>query len=72
MNDSNTAMDQHFNARGFGGSTYVALDGILKFCITAPLLELPIDFKEWYKPQRSNTPNLIKAGSFQNARPKTD
>ncbi len=56
MNDSNTVMDQDINEKNIGGSAYVTIDGILKYCITAPLLELPIDFKEWYNPKRSNTP----------------
>lgn len=32
---------------------YISIDGVIKYCITAPLLELPIDFKEWYKPAHS-------------------
>ena len=31
-----------------GGGLYVTTDGVLRFCIIAPLLELPLDFKEWY------------------------
>ncbi|AMK75745.1 MULTISPECIES: hypothetical protein [Methylomonas] len=60
MSDSNTVMDQHLGERRIGGGTYVAIDGLLKYCITAPLLELPIDFKEWYKPTGSNMPQLYQ------------
>lgn len=35
---------------------YIATDGSLKSCITAPLLELPIDFQEWPK---SDTRNVV-------------
>lgn len=54
MNDSNAVMHQYASETGIGGSTYLTIDGIVKHCITAPLLELPIDFKEWYKPTHSN------------------
>lgn len=54
MNQSNTYTDQARSETGIGRKSYVAIDGLLKYCITAPLLELPIDFKEWYKPARSN------------------
>jgi hypothetical protein len=33
---------------------YIATDGSLKSCITAPLMELPIDFREWPKSDTSN------------------
>jgi hypothetical protein len=33
---------------------YIATDGSLKSCITAPLMELPIDFREWAKSDTSN------------------
>lgn len=50
MNPSNAATDQARSEPGIGRRAYVAIDGLLKYCINAPLLELPIDFKEWYKP----------------------
>lgn len=54
MNDSHTAPDQKIAETNIVRRTYVTIDGIVKYCINAPLLELPIDFKEWYKPTRSN------------------
>ncbi len=54
MNDSHTVTDQEISKLSIVGETYVTIDGILKYCITAPLLELPIDFKEWYRPTRSS------------------
>lgn len=35
---------------------YVATDGSLKSCVIGPLLELPIDFREW--PQ-NDTRNIV-------------
>ena len=58
MNNSNILTDQDISKTNIGGSIYVAIDGIVKQCITAPLLELPIDFKEWYKPSRSYAAQL--------------
>ncbi|QPK61602.1 hypothetical protein IVG45_11955 [Methylomonas sp. LL1] len=58
MNDSNTLMNQYISETSIRRSTYVTIDGIVKYCITAPLLELPLDFKEWYKPTQSNTTQL--------------
>ena len=46
-------MDQHLGAAIDVGNSYLTIDGVIKHCITAPLLELPIDFKEWYKPARA-------------------
>ena len=60
MNNSNTVTDQDFSKTSIGGSTYVTIDGIVKYCIIAPLLELPIDFKEWCKPTGSNTTQLYQ------------
>jgi len=33
---------------------YIATDGSLKSCITGPLLESPIDFREWPKTDTRN------------------
>ena len=33
---------------------YIATDGSLKQCVTGPLLELPVDFKEWPNTDTSN------------------
>lgn len=61
MNESNWVTDQTSGKAGIGGSTYVSIDGIVKYCITAPLLELPIDFKEWCKPTHGNNAQLCQA-----------
>ena len=61
MNESNPVMDQAGSEAGSGGSTYVTIDGFVKYCITAPLLELPIDFKEWCKPMHGNNAQLCQA-----------
>jgi hypothetical protein len=58
MNDSTTAIDQDVTSTSISGKCYLAIDGIVKQCITAPLLELPIDFKEWYKPTHSGSNDL--------------
>lgn len=55
MSDSTIATDQTISETSMGVGTYVTIDGIVKYCITAPLLELPIDFKEWYKPSGNAT-----------------
>lgn len=31
---------------------YLTTDGSLRFCVSAPLLEPPADFKEWYRPRQ--------------------
>lgn len=61
MNGSNTVTDQKISETGIGASTYVTIDGLLRYCITAPLLELPIDFKEWYKPTDWDEPRELKS-----------
>lgn len=33
---------------------YIASDGSLKSCITGPLMELPMDFREWPKTDTRN------------------
>lgn len=55
MNNSNIFTDQDIRKTGIVSNAYVTMDGIVKYCITAPLLELPIDFKEWYKSTCVNT-----------------
>ena len=49
MDNSKITVHQRMSNR----SAYISIDGLIKYCITAPLLELPIDFKEWYKPAHS-------------------
>lgn len=58
MNSSNPVTAKYHNALSTGSSIYVTTDGLVKSCVTAPLLELPVDFKEWYKPARSNVGQL--------------
>lgn len=66
MSISNPMMDQCLDDPIDAGNTYLTIDGVIKHCITAPLLELPIDFKEWYKPARAaNSPLLIGAKTKQ-------
>lgn len=60
MNNANTLTYQDINKNSIGRFPYVAVDGIVKYCITAPLLELPIDFKEWYNPARNNSSQLYQ------------
>ncbi len=60
MNGLNTVTKQDISETKLGRSTYVSIDGFLRYCITAPLLELPIDFKEWYKPSHNNSAQLYQ------------
>jgi len=57
MKTSHTATEQKTTNAKTGGNLYVTTDGILRFCIIAPLLELPHDFKEWYKPSNPDVAN---------------
>jgi hypothetical protein len=41
-----TAPNQQFKS---SEQLYIATDGSLKSCFTAPLMELPVDFREWPK-----------------------
>lgn len=60
MNGSNSVMFQNINQTNVGDTTYLTMDGIVKSCRIAPLLELPIDFKEWSKPICSyKLPSLV-------------
>jgi len=61
MGDSSTATDQTNGKTRFRVSTYVTIDGIVKYCVTAPLLELPVDFKEWYTPSSGNSNPVYQA-----------
>ena len=54
MNNSTILTDQNIEKTNIGKSTYVSVEGIVKFSVIAPLLDLPIDFKEWYKPAGIN------------------
>ncbi|OAI22765.1 hypothetical protein [Methylomonas koyamae] len=43
---------------------YLATDGALRFCVSAPLLEPPADFKEWYRPrQRPERPRRLESAA---------
>ena len=53
MDTSHSATNQQSTSTKKGGM-YVTTDGILRYCVIAPLLELPHDFQEWY---RSNIHN---------------
>lgn len=55
MNNLHAIANQKINELNKYRTTYIAQDGMLKYCINAPLLELPVDFKEWYKPVCSNS-----------------
>lgn len=48
--------NQQAKTSGQKKQIYIAADGSLKSCITGPLLELPVDFKEWPK---SDTNNVV-------------
>lgn len=61
MNNSATAADQSISKTGIARCAYVSIDGLVKYCITAPLLELPIDFKEWYKQHTGNSSQVCQA-----------
>lgn len=54
MDDANTLAYQEVSKTSIGRFPYIDIDGMVKYCITAPLLELPIDFKEWYRPLLGN------------------
>ncbi len=58
MNSLNMASDQETSQIVIGARTYVNFDNIVKYCRTAPLLELPVDFKEWYNPNGHQIPTL--------------
>ena len=58
MNHSNSLTVQGISEVIMGQCAYVTIDGLVKYCVTAPLLELPIDFKEWYQQRSANTNQL--------------
>jgi len=58
---SNTSTNQPISEKRISTGTYLTSDGIVKHCIIAPLLELPIDFKEWVKPTYSPADQLYQA-----------
>ncbi|OHX37736.1 hypothetical protein BJL95_08005 [Methylomonas sp. LWB] len=49
MNTSLSVSTQRLREDCISGGIYVATDGMLRFCVTGPVMELPIDFKEWYQ-----------------------
>lgn len=53
MNDSNSVTQQNFSEYKIGVFDYIATDGLVKYCRTAPLLDLPVDFQEWFEPNRN-------------------
>lgn len=56
MHESNSVSYQNFFETQAGAGPYVSVDGVVKFCRTAPLLDLPVDFKEWFQPKNSSAP----------------
>lgn len=54
MDNNATYFDTRPNPTPTNKRLYIATDGSLKQCITGPLLELPVDFKEWPKTDTSN------------------
>ncbi len=54
MDTTPVPLIQQIQSSGQNKQIYIATDGALKSCITGPLLELPIDFKEWPKSDTSN------------------
>ena len=56
MHESNFVNSQNFFETQVGAGPYVSIDGVVKVCRTAPLLDLPVDFKEWFEPSRINSP----------------
>jgi hypothetical protein len=60
MQESNSVSYQNFFETQVGAGPYVSIDGVVKVCRTAPLLDLPVDFKEWFEPTRSCTPVSVK------------
>ena len=52
MNDVDSVNQQSFSEYKVGVSNYLATDGLVKYCRTAPLLDLPVDFLEWFEPHR--------------------
>jgi len=59
MNDSNCLTQQTISENYVGAGTYLSTDGVVKHCRTAPLLDLPVDFQEWFEPNRGSR-QLIK------------
>jgi len=53
MNDSDSVNQQSFSEYKVGVCNYLATDGLVKYCRTAPLLDLPVDFQEWFEPNRT-------------------
>lgn len=65
MDTSHTLTDRNSPDKSMGGDLYVTTDGLLRYCITAPLLELPHDFKEWYRPNTTEGASLVEPFSYQ-------
>lgn len=60
-----TLTDQKPSNKITGSNMYITTDGVLRFCIIAPLLELPHDFKEWYKPSATDCVNIYPQFTYQ-------
>ncbi|CAD6877727.1 hypothetical protein [Methylomonas albis] len=53
MNTSTSLYQQLQCLNGSSGRPYITTDGVLGYCITGPVMELPLDFKEWYQPHNN-------------------
>jgi len=62
MNNFRAEADQKIARFRTGSSLYVTTDGALRFCVTAPLLELPLDFKAWYSADGNALANFAVSG----------
>lgn len=62
MDALHTRINQNSVPSTITGGLYVTTDGLVRYCVTAPLLELPHDFKEWHRPE--NTDLGIKNNQF--------
>lgn len=58
MNNFCAEINQKIAKSRTGGGLYITTDGALRFCIVAPLLEIPLDFKEWYTSDISEVTNF--------------
>lgn len=62
MDALHTRINQNPSSNTITGGMYVTIDGLVRYCIIAPLLELPHDFKEWLRPE--NTDSGINHNQF--------
>jgi hypothetical protein len=65
MNTSHTLAEQNSTNKRIGGGMYITTDVLLRYCITAPLLELPHDFREWYRPNTADRASIGDPFAYQ-------